>query len=675
MVQSKHTSLNVRVLGVVEASSAGVQFQITSRKATALLAILTLEQGQNMSRERLRGLLWSDYEETRAQNSLRQAIHTLGKTVFKDIRDDYLISTKLTIGLRESSIRCDALDILKSVTEPVIDPRLLNNPKILKSLMAEHEGLDELLDDWITEQREFLINIVSRRIEQLLNQSAPQFDRSDHAQVLLGLEPLNETACRFLMSEKATSGDTAMALTLYQGLWNRVDEEFGEEPSAATQDLAVAIKRGEICRAPGQTGQIWIDSNLPVIYVRPIEIEKSNGMLTRISNGFRHDLVAALVRFREWRVFDLNPEDAVDEKLGNGARYVIELSLWSEAAEVSAALTFRDYSTGQYVWSHRFGNLAQTWRSQQELLVQRLATSLNIHQSVDRFYKSLLQDQFSLTGYDAWLQGQELMMQHTPESWEQAERTFDQIIATNPSFARGYSSRAGIENMRHIAFPGFERNAESRITALNYSRKAIALDPIDSRTQLAHGWSCAMNAEFDQAELAYELAYQHNENDPWTMISSAVGLGFCDRVDTALALIKRVEATGFEPNSVHWSFLAATHFLIGDYESCIVASTCAEEITADVPAWHAAALANLGRTEEARKVGRIFVEHARKHWMGEKANLSEGAISSWLLKCFPIRSNSTWRALKNGLIDAGVAASPENHVSDILPPLRQSTSP
>ena len=48
-----------------------------SRKARALLAYLTLQSGQKVSRERAAGLLWSESPEAQARASLRQVLSEL----------------------------------------------------------------------------------------------------------------------------------------------------------------------------------------------------------------------------------------------------------------------------------------------------------------------------------------------------------------------------------------------------------------------------------------------------------------------------------------------------------------------------------------------------------------------------------------------------------------------
>ncbi len=58
---------------------------LTSRKARALLAYLATEGGRPHYREALSGLLWPDYPDRAARNSLRQAVHNLRRAIGDDV--------------------------------------------------------------------------------------------------------------------------------------------------------------------------------------------------------------------------------------------------------------------------------------------------------------------------------------------------------------------------------------------------------------------------------------------------------------------------------------------------------------------------------------------------------------------------------------------------------------
>src|ERR1700712_4936370 len=68
--------------------------------------------------------------------------------------------------------------------------------------------------------------------------------KNDIATAIVNLDPTHEEASCHLMQVHAEQGDVAGALRIYEALWNLLDEDYGMEPSAATQDLVAKIKLG-----------------------------------------------------------------------------------------------------------------------------------------------------------------------------------------------------------------------------------------------------------------------------------------------------------------------------------------------------------------------------------------------------------------------------------------------
>src|SRR5690606_25572444 len=107
------------------------------------------------------------------------------------------------------------------------------------------------------------------------------------------------------------------------------------------------------------------------------------------------------------------------------------------------------------------------------------------------------------------------------------------IIEDAPNFAPAYCGLVDFANSRHLIFPGVFRTAEREAEALALAKTAVNIDPTSSRAHLCAAWSYALNRQFDQAEFSYQMAYDLNENDPWTLVSTSVGLAYCGRQEQA----------------------------------------------------------------------------------------------------------------------------------------------
>jgi hypothetical protein len=101
-------------------------------------------------------------------------------------------------------------------------------------------------------------------------------------------------------------------------------------------------------------------------------------------------------------------------------------------------------------------------------------------------------------------------------------------------------------------------------------------------------------------------------------------------------------------------------FLRGDYAAAIQAADRAQDVLWGVAAWRAAALAHLGRTEEAAAEGARFLSRIRANWFGDKPATNE-AIVGWLLHIYPIRRRADWERLRDGLQMAGLPTGDSAH--------------
>jgi tetratricopeptide (TPR) repeat protein len=215
---------------------------------------------------------------------------------------------------------------------------------------------------------------------------------------------------------------------------------------------------------------------------------------------------------------------------------------------------------------------------------------------------------------------------------------------------------AAIRNTRHLSFPGTPVTEEVRTEALRLALQAAYLDPLDSRSQLCLGWSSAMNGLYDKAELAFELSHKTNDNDPWSIVSSAVGLAFCGHKDESRDLAAKALAIDLSPSKTHWSYQAVVFFLNEEYEQCIEACLQGGDVFADTPAWHAAALVQMGEIAAAEAKLRDFTDRLRKNWFGQEG-FGDEAVATWLAECYPFKYPRPWQRLRDGLKQSGLATT------------------
>ncbi|WP_415401165.1 BTAD domain-containing putative transcriptional regulator [Tateyamaria sp. SN3-11] len=621
------------------------RIHIPKAKAKAVLALIATSPSLRTTREVLRGTLWPNSDEAAAQTSLRNALWALNRAfetagfagLKADRRDVWLEPGVFSNDLDMLLSRCKSGKLPKSLT---------SNPKAIENTLSDLVGLSDLMDQRIHDHSEMVRKSIRLELYAYLKKAGSARKRLPVLQFIHALDPLDEGVNRDLITCYEEDGQTANALATYQSLWNLLDEEYGEEPSRKTQNLIVMIKQ--------RSFEPTDANHRPKIVLQDTRVDHLDTDNQKVAVATRDRLKASLARFREWQIIDRTMiyDDAMYKIVKGPQAYSLELSANSASDGVECQTVLSHLQTGELLWSETFTDPYISIQGNQPDIVRRFAVALNVHLSTLR----LETPKNGLTHrdqYNRWLEAQNLILQFKPDGWRKAEKLLDTLIEDHPNFSRGYSSRASIENMRHISFPGLYSSAQLHEKALRLATRSIELDPMDSRGQLAMGWSSAMSRQFEKAELAFDLAFQYNENDPWTISSSAVGLAFCDHTDAANKLVELMHSIGFVLQPSHWSYIAATKFLSGDFRGCITASEKAEEISHDVPAWHAAALAHEGDLEHARAVAQQFMKTVRKNWVAASP-ASPGEVTRWLVNGFPIRNRESWLALRDGLRLAGL---------------------
>lgn len=631
--------LRIDVIGGFQARCGNVRVQIKKKKAAAILVLLSLSPDLRMTREKLRGVLWPDSSETATQTSLRNAVWAL-KASLTDAGFDGVFTDRSDIWLSQERVSVDLDELLEAADQGDMTKVMQVDPQKLAQFDRDQVEINDVFSSRVGEAVQHVSGLMRHRLNAAADRAGSQDARLEILQFVAGMDPADEGAARRLIKAYWKSGQMANALTVYQSLWSLLDQEYGEEPSEETQQLVIDIKSPDRAQAP--------KTLRPVIVVAQPNYAHLSAERAGEAEALRQALCANLSRFREWQIFDASLM-AGNAQVGEpgAASYSLVLQPQDSGDELACRAVLSDRGTGELLWSEALTDAGQITLAEGPGAAERLAVALNLHLSA--FKGPLIAtNKTAPSAYERWVEAQGHILQFTLTGWKTAEGLLDDLIRDYPEFSRAYSSRASIENMRQISFPGLYSSPDMHVEGLRLARRAIELDPMDSRGQLAMGWSAAMSRQFDQAELAFDLAFQYNENDPWTMTSSAVGLAFCDQLEASGRLLDLLFKLKFRLQPSHWSYVAATRFLSGDYEGCIAASEKSEEISHDVPAWHASALGLVGRLPEAASVARRFESIARSNWVAEGPP-ERAEITRWLVSGFPIRNRKVWLALRDGL--------------------------
>jgi DNA-binding SARP family transcriptional activator/TolB-like protein len=667
--------LSVSLVGRPSIMLGGRPLELRTQKASAVLSYLALTEAKHESRERLVGLLWSRSDEEKARASLRQVVREL-RASFEDAGYGGFSAGRLSVHLDAENVEVDIESIVRLAESGRVHPLLLNTPDLGAKILEGMDDLDPSFRIWVLAKRQTINDRLMRSLGAgLVAKDIAADVKTEIATAIVNLDPTHEEACCHLMRVHAEQGDVAGALRIYKALWNLLEQDYGMEPSPVTEELVAEIKLGAFERPANRLGaapetgdrtvrggssdrsiapeaRFGLSAKIRLV-LQPFQMNGVDSDHAHLVQGFNLHLAACLVRFREWTVIDRPIAAVVTPASDSAPQYCIETTAYQAGAEINMVMVLRDEATGIYIWSESLRLSLDNWFETQQRIIRRIATSLNVQLSAERLMRLAGEPDVSLDIHDRWLRGQSLHFKYDAESWRRAVTIFRDAIRENPTFSPCYSSLVQMNNNEHFVHPGLLRDLDKAQATLELAKRAVQLDPVDSRAHLCCGWSYVM--AFREAEAAphMELACELNDNDPWTLLSSAHYYAFCGSIEQARLGASRSLALSSAPPYLGWAYHAVIRFLCGDYAGAIDACDRAYGGIHILPAWRAAALFHLGQPAMAREEAERFLNGIRSFWVGSSAPTDE-AVTCWALQAHPISIRSRWEALRDGLRGAGL---------------------
>lgn len=657
--------LVLNILGDFTAAVGGCDLAFSTRKAKALAAYLALSENGQDTRERLVGLLWSESDEERARASLRQVVRDI-KLVCDSAGFEGFRADKQTLSLARQSFSCDVEDVLSAVAGGAVHRRLLDTQRIDETLLAGLDNIDPAFHVWVLAKRQLLRDRLTLTLERLLTSGSDAAESDATAIALLNLDPTHEVACRHLIRARAARGDTGGAMKVYKALWDLLDAEYDIEPSPETQELIVDIKQASgpsgVQAAAPPFGTPRAPSALRRLFISVCAFDLTGVPEDRrhVVNGFRHEFVACLARFREWSVRTLRLPWDGEMAAGNDEprtwssppEYVVEGSAYESGGAIRLVITFRDAITSVCIWSERYSVTLPDWYETQQHIVRQIATALNVHVSAERLRRATNEVGVDLEVHDRWLRGQALLHQVTPTDLKAASLMIEELMRDAPDFSPAISGMVQINNMEHIVYPGYFRDNAKHLKTLQMAQRAVHLDPLDSRAQLSLAWSYQLVGRVQESTFHAALATELNDNDPWTLMSAGQIFCYCGNYERAQALASNSLELTRPPTRSQMTYLSAIQFLCAKYDESVESAQQGFDASPGFLGWTCAALGQLGRVNEAKRVLDCAFTQVAANWEGSTKPIPAD-MTRWMLHIFPIAIREDWERLRAGMAAAG----------------------
>jgi len=279
-----------------------------------------------------------------------------------------------------------------------------------------------------------------------------------------------------------------------------------------------------------------------------------------------------------------------------------------------AGQAWKNTWSAQDIWADRFDrDLADIFAAQDEVvakIVEALVGKLTAAGLKERYRPA------SLEAYDLCLRGR-AEWAHSPAAGAEAIPLFERAIALDPNYADAYRWLALSQGH---AWAYLNRPMDPlRQLSMASAKRAVELDPDDSGAHWVLAYILLYERLWEEAAKEFEISLQLNPNDADAWSCLADMKAYEGRGAEAIACVEKALRLNPHPPSYYLWILGFAQFVAEQYEAAV--KTLRNEATYRTGSRRilAAALAQLGRPEEAREEAKLFLAanpHFRiSHWL------------------------------------------------------------
>ena len=351
-------------------------------------------------------------------------------------------------------------------------------------------------------------------------------------------------------------------------------------------------------------------SGQPSLAVLPFVNMSGDPAQDYFGQGMAEDIITALSAFPAIRVVSRTSSFVYDkpvkvQQIGQelGVRYVLEGSVRKSADKANVTAQLIDATTGDHVWASRYDEQGDDVAAMQEEVANRVydtLAGLRGQLRKDEEQHAWSKAGPSLTEYDYYLRGHQLLMRDTPEDVERAATIWEEGLAHFPA-SRLLRIKLGFAYLEPW-LDGWSSDRANTVDRAYAVAKDAALDEDKSRleTWLGH-WLMAFlyawhDLDYQRAADEAEAAVRTTPNDtillaPLSYIAASAG-----RYDEAIHWVETVLAHDSHPLPWVYTKLGWAYYGAGRYQEALDAMSKNKDGS---PLYLAAAQVRLGRLDEA----------------------------------------------------------------------------
>jgi len=385
---------------------------------------------------------------------------------------------------------------------------------------------------------------------------------------------------------------------------------------------------------------------IPSIAVLPFNDFSENKDQGYFADGLTEEIISNLASFENIFVIARNSTNKFKGKSVDvrevaedlGVRYVLEGSIRRAGNSLRVTAQLIDAINGKHIWADKYDRQMKDIFALQDEITGEIVSRLVSKVAVAEFKKSSRKHTSSPEAYALFLQGWATYNQLTPQTNQRAIRLFEQAVAKDPSYGRAYAMLGF--SRRHNAVNRWGKNAKDTLKhALELTKHAVALDPRDSLSQSYLGNVHALLRQYREAMAAAEKAAAFSPGDANVLMNYANTLVLAGQSEDGARIMDKSFRLDPHGRFARHMIGGRNYYAARQYEKSAQAFASARRMKSRSPvapmALHAAALAQLGRMNEARTAREQFMalspnyaiatdRHLASMPDGVRAHLEEG---------------------------------------------------
>lgn len=455
------------------------------------------------------------------------------------------------------------------------------------------------------------------------------------------------------VSEPGTSNDEATPKK-FSGS-TEVQANTGQSRRLIIPVLVSVLVAVVIILWPSRPDKVESPSTKPVIAVLPFKNLSNDVNQEYFSDGMTADIITDLSKISAVSVISRNSVFAykntnVDIKeLGQtlGVTYVVEGNVQKSGNKLRISARLIDAQNSHSLWADRFDGTLSDVFSLQDEVTSNIVTSLAI-KLTENDRKNLVHEYTkSIEAYDEFLKGWQLFWIFSKDSNHRAREYFLKAIKLDDQFARAYANLALTYTYDYIN-AWQEDTEQSMQLAMDYARKAVAMDPSIPQVHWVMGLIFMFNKDYQSALESAQKTLDKDPNYADGHGLMATILNYAGKPKEALKFMKTAMLLNPHHPSIYKIIRGEIHFNLREYDKAIDYFEAALERNPEAQEprlWLAAAYALSNRMDEAE-------------WQLEILQQDESMLTlEHIESVIPFKDPAQRSHLLNGLYKAGLEAN------------------